>query len=215
MLLVFVFLVLLHALLRRYFFRFATCWSRRWGRRLLPTYFITPWWRFSPLDGACFRPLNPHPPPRQHPRSLSMSMPVIPGPSALLLRIEFNQGIDPHDGDAGLHRALQLADLAHAGLENPGPDLIHHFSPRQIQPVVLVVSAFCYGALGGFSVFRGSRAGIRGLGRRFRWRRRWCRGGHGEFVADLLWRCVTWAQVCNEFWGVFRGVDSESAGNDE
>jgi hypothetical protein len=31
----------------------------------------------------------------------------------------------------------------------------------------------------------------------------------------LLWRCVTWAQVCNEFWGVFRGVDSESAGNDE
>lgn len=98
-------------------------------------------------------------------------MPVIPAPSTPLLRIQLNQSINPHDGDASLDRALQLADLAHAGFQHPGTDLVHDFPARQIESVVFVVSAFCgdYAFVGGFSVLGGgSDVGVGLFGGGFR-----------------------------------------------
>lgn len=55
-----------------------------------------------------------------------------------LFRIEFDHGIDSHDGDTSLHRTLQLSHLTHARLKYAGLDRIMDSSLHQIQTVVLV-----------------------------------------------------------------------------
>lgn len=87
-------------------------------------------------------------------------MPPLLPPSSPLFHIQLNQRIDPHNRNTRLHRTLQLPHLGHARLQHPRLDLIHHFPPQQIEPVVLVAAALlqelCFFA-------RGGRVGLVGL----------------------------------------------------
>jgi len=120
-------------------------------------------------------------------------MPVLPAPP--LFRIQLNQRINPHYRNTRLHRTLQLPHLAHTRLQHPRLDLIHHFSPRQVQPVILVVLALGDGVVllvGGFGG-----------------------GGVGRGFVDALGGGVVGADLGDEVGGVFGGVDGEGAGDDE
>ncbi len=71
---------------------------------------------------ACFTLQTKSPQPNQH----SVTVPVIfPTP---LLRVQLDERIDAHDGDASLDGALQLAHLAHAGLQHAGLDLVRELA---------------------------------------------------------------------------------------
>ena len=59
--------------------------------------------------------------------SASMPMSIIL-PSPPLLRIQLNQRINPHDRHTRLHRAFQLAYLAHTGLQHSRLHAIHHLA---------------------------------------------------------------------------------------
>lgn len=135
-------------------------------------------------------------------RKQLMPMPVLPAAAAAppLFRIELNQRIDPHDRNTRLDCTLQLPHFTHTGLQHAGLDLIDHFAPCQIEPVILVVLALGDGVVllvGGF----GGRGGGGGGGRR-------------GFV-DALGGCVVGAELGDEVGGVFGGVDGEGAGDDE
>ena len=66
-----------------------------------------------------------------------VTMPVVA--ATLLLRVELNQRVDTHNGNARLDGRLQLLDLAHAGLEDTGLQAVVHLAVCQVQTVVLVV----------------------------------------------------------------------------
>ena len=57
----------------------------------------------------------------------------------LLLRIQLDHGIDPHDGDARLDGTLELLDLAHAGLENASLERVMDATAGQVKAVVAVI----------------------------------------------------------------------------
>lgn len=112
-------------------------------------------------------------------------MPIIL-PASSLFRVQLNQGIDPHDSDASLDRALELFHFTHAGLEHASADLVDHFAAREVEAVVFVIAAlgreflvvfFLPCGAGGGVVFAFAGAGGRG-----------CGGGGwgGDFVADSL-----------------------------
>ena len=79
-----------------------------------------------------------------------MSVSVVLAP---LLRVKLDQRIDPHDRHASLDSALELLDLAHAGLEHAGFDAVVHAALGQVETVVAV--ALCLGD--GFGVGVGGR----------------------------------------------------------
>lgn len=55
-----------------------------------------------------------------------------------LLRVQLDNRVNAHDGNAGLNSTLKLLDLAHTGLENTGLESVVNASLHQIQPVVAV-----------------------------------------------------------------------------
>lgn len=116
-----------------------------------------------------------------------MPMPIIL-PAPPLLRIQLNQRINPHNRDARLDGALQLLDLAHAGLQHAGLEAIVHLAVEQVQAVILV--ALAAGEL--FCVFGGG--GVGG-------------GALGEGVAG--------AQLGDQLGAVFCGVYGEGFGDGE
>lgn len=63
--------------------------------------------------------------------------------AALLLRIQLDEGIDSHNGNARLHCRLQLLDLAHAGFQNTSLERVVYLAISKIQAVVLVVLGLC------------------------------------------------------------------------
>ena len=65
---------------------------------------------------------------------MSMSMSVI----LLLLRIQLNHGINPHNRNASLDRTLELLDLAHARLQDTSLDRVGNLALHQVEAVVLV-----------------------------------------------------------------------------
>lgn len=65
---------------------------------------------------------------------VSMPMSII----LLLLRIQLNHGINPHNRNASLDRTLELLDLAHARLQDASLDRICHLALHQVEAVVLV-----------------------------------------------------------------------------
>ena len=126
-----------------------------------------------------------------------------------LLWIQLNQCVDPHDRHAGLHRALQLLDFAHARLKHAGLDAVVHAAFGQVEAVVAVA----LGLGDGFGVGVGGRlrgwVGV-GVG---------CGGGGGCGVGDgvrgALGEGVAGAQLGDEVGGVFGGVDGEGGGDCE
>jgi hypothetical protein len=57
---------------------------------------------------------------------------------APLLRVELDESVDPHDSHAGLDGALELLDLAHAGLQHAGLQAVVHAALCQVEAVVAV-----------------------------------------------------------------------------
>ena len=109
--------------------------------------------------------------------------------TAPLLGIQLDQGVDTHDGDAGLNRRLELLDLAHAGLEHTSLEAVMYLAVREVQAVVLVVLRF--GEL--LSVLG---RGVRGVD---------CSLGKG----------VAGAEVGDELGGILGCVDCERLGDSE
>jgi hypothetical protein len=69
----------------------------------------------------------------------------------LSLRIQLNHGINAHDGNAGLDGALELLDLAHAGLQHAGLEAVVDASLHQVEAVVpigLLLGDFFLGLVG-------------------------------------------------------------------
>jgi hypothetical protein len=59
--------------------------------------------------------------------------------TSTLFRIQLDQGINTHDGDASLHCGLQLLHLAHTRLKDTSLQTVVYLAVRQVQSVVLVV----------------------------------------------------------------------------
>lgn len=94
-----------------------------------------------------------------------MTMPIIIAATPLF-RIELDERVDAHDGDARLDGALQLLDLAHAGLEHAGLDAVVHLAARQIEPVVLIPLGLGEGlGVGVLGLFGGCAGGRTRTGR--------------------------------------------------
>ena len=66
-----------------------------------------------------------------------MPMPIIL-PSATLLWIEFDECVDPHDGNARFHGTLELLHFAHTRFQHAGLDAVVHTAFRQIEAVVAI-----------------------------------------------------------------------------
>lgn len=83
-----------------------------------------------------------------------------------LFRVQLDERVDSHNGDTGLDGALQLLDLAHAGLEGAGLDAVVDPALCQVEAVVFVVPLLCdlLLLLGGQGL-RGWGVGVGGLGR--------------------------------------------------
>ena len=59
-----------------------------------------------------------------------------------LLGVELDEGVDSHDGHAGLDGTLELLDLTHAGLEHAGLQAVVHTTLGQVETVVAVALGF-------------------------------------------------------------------------
>ena len=116
----------------------------------------------------------------------SMTMAIVTTASSLL-GIELDQGVDTHDGDAGLDCALELFDFAHAWLEHAGLDLVDYFAFGEVESVILVVLLACNRPL----VFV------------------------GVAVLDALRERVTRAELGDQLGGVLGGVDGECLWDNE
>ena len=148
------------------------------------------------------------------------------GSAATFLRIQPDQGIDAHDGDAGLDGALELLDLAHAGLDDARLEHVAHLADREVEAVVAVrlgarerllvrgrgrVARRRRRVACGRSVRRGRRPRPGAGGRRRRRRR--CRRRRRRRSA--LRQCVARTQLGDQVRRVERGVDGERLGYDE
>lgn len=56
----------------------------------------------------------------------------------LLLRVQLDDRVNAHDGNAGLDGTLELLDLAHAGLKDAGLQGVVDAALHQVQAVVAV-----------------------------------------------------------------------------
>jgi hypothetical protein len=112
-----------------------------------------------------------------------MSMSII----SLLFRIQFDHGINTHDGNASLNSTLELLELTHARLQYTGLEAVMDTALGQVETVVAV-----FLLLGdGLFLFVGFT------------------------FLDTLGDGVALAELGNEFGGVFGGVHGEGLGDDE
>lgn len=111
-------------------------------------------------------------------------------PSTPILRVQLDHRIDTHNRDTGLNRALQLLDLAHAGLKHAGLDAVAHPTRAQVESVVLVV------------LLLSKRLFVLGA-------------GGVMLVGEALGQGVAGAQLRDELGTVFRCVDGERSRNYE
>jgi hypothetical protein len=62
--------------------------------------------------------------------------------TTLLLSIQLDHGINPHDGNTSLDSTLQLLDLAHSGLQHSYFNTIDNPPSTQIKSIVFVILLF-------------------------------------------------------------------------